>query len=496
MYLGIQVNSLNKQQVLSTHITLDDLPPGQLDDPKTSGDKTHMELPPHVTSKLLYKDIIRIAYPSLIELALTSLVSMADLMMVGGLGTWAINSVGLTTQPKFILMTMVMAMNVGATALIAQSKGAGKQKKAKLLLRQAVTLNLSLALIFSVLGIITSRTMVEFMGAQDQKTLEGGTIYLQIQMGSFIFYGLTSTITAALRGIGDSKTAMYYNTIANVINIILNYLLINGHFGFPKLEVAGASIATAISQIIAFLLAIYSLSKKKNYLHVSLHDSFWPQLNEWKKIAAIGLPAALEQLMMRTGTMIFSKTIASIGDLEFASHQICMNIQSLTMMNGQAFSVSATSLMGQSLGKKRFDMARAYTSRCRRCGMYIAIFLGICFVLFGRHLAFLYTDEASCVSLCIPIFWIVAFIQPFQSSQFIVAGALRGAGDTKFVAKLTFFTVMLLRPSLAIFAVKVLHWGLPGAWIAIFTDQILRAFVILLRYRSGKWKNVYIKRQK
>lgn len=104
----------------------------------------------------------------------------------------------------------------------------------------------------------------------------------------------------------------------------------------------------------------------------------------------------------------------------------------------------------------------------------IAITLGILFVIFGRPLSGLYTNDATCITLCIQILWIVAFIQPFQSSQFIVAGALRGAGDTKFVAKLTFFTVMLLRPGLALLAINVFSLGLPGAWFAILTDQIIR----------------------
>lgn len=124
---------------------------------------------------------------------------------------------------------------------------------------------------------------------------------------------------------------------------------------------------------------------------MNLHDDFRPSRKELAEIAAIGLPAALEQFMMRIGSMIFSKAVASLGTVEFAAHQVCMNIQSLTMMNGQVFSISSTSLTGQSLGKKRPDMAQAYTTRCKRCGMAIAITLGILFVIFGRPLSGLYT---------------------------------------------------------------------------------------------------------
>ena len=465
---------------------LDHLPAGT--DADLAKGKIPHTLPDGVTNRAVYQDILQIALPASVELILSSFTSMADLIMVGNLGTWAITAVGLTTQPKFILMTMVMAMNVGSTALVAQSRGSGNREAAQKYARQAMLLNLTLSILLSVVGFVTARPLVLFMGAKDGHILSAGTAYLQIQMAGFVFFSLTSTITALLRGIGDSKTAMYYNTVANLVNLILNYLLINGHLGFPRLEVAGASLATTISQIVSCILAVIAISKKSCYIHMNLHDDFRPSRKELAEIAAIGLPAALEQFMMRIGSMIFSKAVASLGTVEFAAHQVCMNIQSLTMMNGQVFSISSTSLTGQSLGKKRPDMAQAYTTRCKRCGMAIAITLGILFVIFGRPLSGLYTNDATCITLCIQILWIVAFIQPFQSSQFIVAGALRGAGDTKFVAKLTFFTVMLLRPGLALLAINVFSLGLPGAWFAILTDQILRSALIAWRYQSGRWK--------
>lgn len=188
---------------------LDQLPPGYDRDMKS--ERVSKRLPDGITSSMLYQDILRIALPATVELMLSSLVSMMDMIMVGGLGTWAISAVGLTTQPKFILMTMSMSINVGATALVAQAKGAGKQEKARSYTRQALLLNLLLAILVSITGFLFSRPMVRFMGAADEHILNAGTAYLQIQMASFLFFALTSVITAVLRGIGDSKTAMYYN---------------------------------------------------------------------------------------------------------------------------------------------------------------------------------------------------------------------------------------------------------------------------------------------
>lgn len=134
-------------------------------------------------------------------------------------------------------------------------------------------------------------------------------------------------------------------------------------------------------------------------------------------------------------------------------------------MNGQAFAVSATSLTGQSLGKKRHGMAQAYTTRTRKLGMCVSIFLGVVFFFFGGQIVALYSGgDQSLVELGAVIMMFVAVVQPFQSSQLILAGALRGAGDTKVTAAITFITVLLVRPALAIFATMywVWVWKAPG----------------------------------
>lgn len=192
------------------------------------------------------------------------------------------------------------------------------------------------------------------------------------------------------------------------------------------------------------------------------------------------------------GVIIYSKSVASLGTVAFATHQICMNIQAMSFMNGQAFAVSATSLVGQSLGKKRPDMAQAYSRRTRRLGMMISIILAAVFFFFGEQIVSLYSDDLDVIAQGAKILMLVALIQPLQSSQFILTGALRGAGDTRATAIITFITVLLVRPGLAIFCIYVLEWGLEGAWIALVADQSLRSILVLYRFNSGKWKSIKV----
>lgn len=450
-------------------------------------------IPDGISQRMLYNDIVHIAWPSLVELTLTQLTSMADLMMVGQLGAWAITAVGLSTQPKFLLQTAFMAMNVGATAMVARYKGAGEQEKANGIMRQALLMTLIFAVVSSVVGFIFSEPLIRFMGGNDDlQAINGGTAYLQIQMLGLVGFALTSTITAVLRGVGNSRTAMIYNLVANIVNIIFNYILIYGHFGAPRLEVAGASLATIIGQFVAMILAFISVIGGKYYLHLRLRDGFMPDWEAIGKIVKIGIPAMIEQLVMRIGMIIYSKTVASLGTVSFATHQICMNIQALSFMTGQAFSVAATSLVGQSLGKKRPDMAQAYSLRTRRIGMCVALLLTFIFFFFGRYIVACYNTDPVILDTGARILMFVAFVQPFQSSQFILSGALRGAGDTKSVAKIIFVTVLLVRPGMALLLINLFHWGLEGAWVALVCDQLLRTLLVWRRYNSGKWKTIRV----
>lgn len=478
--------------------TLDRLPYG--DEVASDDLKVSKSLPEGVKSKELYRDIIRIAWPSFIELLLTQLTSMVDLMMVGSMGgktnpeigTQALAAVGLTTQPKFLLMTAFIAMNTGVTALVARNKGTNDSKQANLIVRQGLLFTFIATVILSVLGAIFAEPMVIFMGSTEATVTKWATEYLQIQMIGFLSFALTSTITAALRAVGDSRTCMIYNLIANVVNVIFNWLLIYGNLGFPEMGVAGASLATVIGQFVAFFIAFAVIIKGNGFLKLEFKLGFKPNKTVLGNMVNIGLPAMVEQLLMRAGMIIFAKTVATLGTTAYATHQVCMNIQALSFMTGQAFAVSATTLMGQSLGKRRTDMAQAYCSRTRMVGLAFSILLALVFIFFGSEIVGLYNSDPEIIEIGGQIMLFVAFLQPFQSSQFIIAGGLRGAGDTKATAVFTFITVLIVRPAVAI-ALVAAGLELYGAWTAMATDQIIRSALVLWRYNSGKWKMIRLK---
>jgi len=477
--------------------TLDRLPAGVGGSGMENGRLKKYPLPETVTRKMLLKDIVLIAWPTLVELLLTQLTSMADQVMVGRLpgtaGIVGLSAVGLAAQPKFLLMTMIMSLNVGVTAVIARYRGQQNQEKAQQTFRQMLILNFLVGLGFMALGLTLAPQLIRMMSGDGigEETFRAAVEYLNIQLYGLIPLAMTFTVTAALRGIGDSRIPMLYNTVANVVNLVMNYVMIYGKLGCPAMGVTGASWATVIGQTVAFLIAISVVFSGKHYMYFDLRRIRQTDAGIFKDVVNIGIPAMVEQLFMRAGVMIFTRAVAGLGDTLYATHQICMNVQGMSFMMGQAFAASATTLMGQSLGKRREDMASIYMKHTRAVGMWVSVALGILIAIFNRQIVAFYNTSPEVIAAGSGVMLLIGVSQPLQATQFIVSGGLRGAGDTKYTAFVIMITTLGVRSVLAVLLVTILGWGLWGAWIALMLDQTLRTVLMVHRYNTGKWVQIW-----
>ena len=443
----------------------------------------------------LRMNIFHIVWPVFIEVLLGSLFGMVDMMMVGRISehaAQAVSAVGMTNQPVFLGLSFVQALNVGGTAIIARYYGAKKYKNISLVLKHVMLLAmLGFVIPISVVMIILAPYILAFLGA-DASVIEVGTAYFRVIMLGFIFQSFSFTMTAALRGIGETKIPMRNNLIANSLNVLGNAVLIYGLFGFPVLGVTGAAISTAFSNVIAMSLNLRYVLSKKSVLYLDFKEKFQFRFEMMKDLIRIGLPTALEQLALRVGIISFLNIVSGLGTNVYAAHQISLNILNLTYSPAQAFGITASTLMGQSLGAKNEQLARMYTRMCQRIGFVIAIGMSL-FIFFGSQtLAEFYSTEPEIIQNTMIALTIVAFVQPFQSHQLITSGALRGAGDTVWPLIAIFVGSILIRVSLGYIFVNIVGLGLAGAWYAVFIDQFIRWLIILFRFKSGKWKNIRI----
>lgn len=429
-----------------------------------------------------------ITLPAFIELVMSTLFGMVDMVMVGRLGPAAITAVGLTNQPFMLLISIFAAVNIGTTTLVAWQIGARKPEEAQTVARQTLLVSLFLGALMSGIGILLAPAIVRFMGAGPD-TFADATVYFQIVAAGLVFQGLSMGVSAALRGAGETKIPMLYNVGSNLINVFGNYVLIYGKLGFPQWGVAGAAVSTTFSRLLACLAGLYVLyGAPRSPIRLKLRDDYRLHRPTVQRIFAIGLPAALEQFVLHSGLMLFAKTVSTLGTLKFAAHQIGMNISGLSFAPSMAFGVAATTLVGQSLGAEKEEQAERYARIVHKMALVVAALNGLLFILFSHPMARLYTADPVVAAEAGMVLKILALSLPGQSTQFSLAGALRGAGDTMYPLYASALGIWIFRVVVAYIFVRVFHWGLIGAWVAFVMDQYTRSAVIHFRFRSGRWK--------
>jgi len=438
-----------------------------------------------------YNATLKIAWPSIVEAILVSLVASVDTMMVGSLGPEAIASVGITNQPRFILLAVILSLNVGVTAVVARRKGADDMKGANRCLKQCLILSLIFGATLAIAGILFARPLLTFAGANSD-IIDTSVSYFRIILVGMIFNSICLTINAAQRGVGNTKISMYTNITANLVNLVFNAILINGLFFFPKLGVAGAAIATTLGNIIAFLMALRSVLKNHGFLDITTRIPWRFDKHTISSVINVSSSAMVEQVFLRIGFFLSAKMVASLGTNSFATHQICMNILNLSFAVGDGFSIAASSLVGQSLGAKRPDKAMLYASITQRLALIASTILFFIFFFGGGFLVSLFTKESEIIKQGSIIMVIIAFTTHVQTSQVIISGSLRGAGDTKYVARTSLISIGIVRPFLTWFLCFPAGLGLIGAWVAVFIDQNLRLLINYLRFRTGKWTRIEI----
>lgn len=443
------------------------------------------------SNKEIYKKTFSVAWPSTLESVLISLISAVDMVMVGTIGADAIASVGITNQPKFIILAIILSLNVGVTVVVSRRKGEENKEAANKCLRQALVICIVAALVLSVAGIVFAKDILYLAGANNEYVDMAATYFRLIMVGN-IFYSISLTINAAQKGCGNTKISMRTNLTANVINLIFNFLLINGIGFFPRLGVAGAAIATSLGNIVAFFMSVHSLTRQDQFLHVHFKQNWRFDKKTLSDLFMITSSSFVEQVFMRIGFFMYSKTVASLGTVAFATHQVCMNIMNLSFSFGDGLSVATSSLVGQSLGAKRKDLAKIYSTSTQKLGYIAAILLGCFLILLRVPILSLFTNDPVIIQTGANIVFIIVATVIFQITQVITFGCLRSAGDVKFTAIISLVSVTAIRPALTYLLAFPLGLGLIGAWLSLFFDQLLRYIASRIRYHKGDWVDLKV----
>lgn len=445
------------------------------------------------TNKKYYKRAIQMAWPSVLESFFVALAGMIDTIMVGSLGSFAIAAVGLTTQPKFIGMTAFFAINIAVSALVARRLGERDKRGANTVFHTAALLTIGLTILISFIMVYFSDSFMRWAGSNNE-THQSAVVYFRIIMGGMIFNVVAMVINTAQRGAGNTQIAFVTNLTSSIVNIVANYILINGKLGFPALGVQGAAIATVFGTVVAMLMSIASLFKKDSSIQIKyiISEKIKFSMAALKSIAKLGSNLFLENIAVRIGFLATALTAAKLGTDTFAVHMAGMNILSLGFSFGDGMQVAAVALTGRALGGNNKDEAFTYGHVVQRIGFIISIALSIFLLIFGPNIMGLYFDDPQVINLGVYILRYTMIIVLLQISQIIYGGALRSGGDVKYTLVVGIVAVTLIRTAVTLVAVHVFELGLTGIWLGILADQLTRFILLRHRFNTGKWTEIKI----
>ncbi len=414
---------------------------------------------------------LAIAIPSAMEGVFMNLLSMADLVMVGTLGTLSIAAIGIFEQPRMMLLTVARAFASVLMLLVARRVGAGRQREIGKTLLRSVCLTGPFLAAMHVGAFFFLEDTLFFLGAKVEYISLAMT-YATIAVAAVFFLSLATLLQAVLIGLGNTALVLAINITGNILNVIGNAFLIFGLGPFPALGVKGAAIATLLGSLFAFFATFVALCRLNILFGVR---QMFPSMPFLREFGTLFTGIFGEMGCERVGMVLYSRMAAELGTIPFAVHSICMNFCDLYYGFSQGMGKASMVLAGQSCGAKSVQDWRAYLYAGVKWGLIFSLFAALLTAIFSKSIIGFYDQNPEVVAMGTPIMLFVAVVSFPEALALIFAGVLRGSGKTGQVAMCYFVSVTFLRPLFTAFLLYGLGLGILGAWIALAFDQCLRA---------------------
>lgn len=425
--------------------------------------------------------ILNFTIPMLIGNVFQQMYNIVDSIVIGKyLGNEALAAVGASFPLIFTLISLVIGLATGATIIISQYFGARDLVK----VRQAIdTLYIVLfvaSLLLSVTGILGSKFIFRAIDLPEEVIPQAVRYFNLYALGFVFFFGFQGT-TAILRGLGDSKTPLYFLVISTVVNIVLDILFVVV-FGWG---IEGVAIATIIAQAGAFMTLIFYLNRTNELLYFKpLRMKFDREI--FIKSTKIGLPTGFQQTFVAVGMLALYKVVNMFGTTIIAAYAIAMRIDSFASLPAMNFAAALSSFVGQNIGAGKLERVQAGLRATLKMTALISLVVTLIAWIFARPIMGVFTHDAAVIEAGKDYLYIVSVFYIFFSTMFVYNGVLRGAGDTLIPMFVTLFSLWIVRIPVSYWlsvymGPKGIWWGIPIAWA-------LGAFFSFLYFRMGKWK--------
>ena len=445
----------------------------------------------------------RLAIPAILAQLSHILMEYIDASMVGRLGAADSASIGLIATTTWLFWGVVGSVATGFSVQVAHKIGGSDNAGARNVMRQAFATGLSLSILFAVVGVAISSPLPHWLGGSDE-ICGGSSDYFFVFALTLPVFEMTYMMSSMLRCSGNVKVPSMLNIMMCVLDVVFNFLFI-----FPTatheilgirfttwgagLGVVGAALGTAVAEVVTCMLLFYFLCYRSREMSIfgsrkherSRLDMFRPTRMVVLKALKIGLPICCERIIMCGAQICSTMIVAPLGMFAIAANSFGINAESLCYMPGYGISDAATTLVGQSIGAKRNDLARRFAKITVVMGIGVMTFMGIVMYVGAPLMMGIMTPVKEIVDLGVSALRIEAFAEPMFAASIVCYGIFVGAGNTLIPSCMNLGSIWVFRITLAVVLAPIM--GLDGVWLAMCIELCLRGILFLLRLKSGKW---------
>ena len=437
-----------------------------------------------------YREVWLLAYPTIISMASRTMMWFADTAMVGRLGATEQGAVGLAGILTWTFFAFFSGVLVSINTFVAQRYGANDRTGIASITWQGLYITL---VSYGVVLFISQFTETFFVLMKHSPEVQHlGVTYARIRLYSGLPLFISFCIGGFLRGIGDMKTPMRIELVANLINVGFDYLLIFGHFGFPRLEVAGAAIASLIASIIAAISYLVVFLSPRSNRQFQTRSRFRIDFGEIRRVLRIGTPMGVQFFLDLGSFTVFAALIGRMGDVQLAANQVAITLMSTSFMPLHGISLAATTLVGQYIGKEKLHFARKSGYTAIKMGVAYTCIVAIVFATVPGFLFSALSTDREVIRLGRSLLLLVAIFQLLDGFGICAAGALKGAGDTLFTMVVGIGSAWLFFLPLVYGLGVTLGYGIVGAWVGATIYIVLIGVIYLLRFCGNRWEKIQI----
>lgn len=457
----------------------------------------HSDTRPAVFEQI--KLVFFMSVPAIMAQIASVCMQYIDASMVGQLGADDSASIGLVSSSIWLLCSIGMAVNVGFTVLMAQKIGARKYVSARNLLKLAFLVCLAASLLLAGAGILVSDILPVWLGGNSEIN-RGASEYFLIFTSALPVLILNALSSGMLQSSGNMKLPSLLNMLMCLLDVVFNYLLI-----FPSREISfggfslvipgcdlgirGAALGTVAAEAVTFALMLFFLLFRTPQLQLHREEKFIFSSRLVRRAFKISLPVGFDHIAMCLAMVVSMMIVAPLGTVPIATHSFAITAESFCYMAGYGIAAAATTMVGQSIGARRSDLAVSFAWLVTGLGVSIMTAAGILMFIFAPLMMGLLSPVAEIRNLGAEVLRIEAFAEPLFGASIVAAGALRGAGDTFFPSLINFISMWFVRIPLSLLLAS--YYGFYGIWVAMCIELCIRGLLFLYRLKRGKWlKNI------